>query len=124
MPIVTKLPEDLKIPVLLLALWAKTCPLYDDPVMYIYFPSVRNILTLTNTCVSSVDIKNALSLNIMHDLFILCQAVVSYINPYMSKEPINRLFKHPLECQRPIYRLCIKRRSSIDVTVYMTSPVE
>ena len=30
-------------------------------------------------------------------------------NPYMSKEPVFRLFKPPLEFQRPIYRLCVKR---------------
>ena len=30
-------------------------------------------------------------------------------NPYMSKEPTFRLFKPPLECQHPIYRLCVKR---------------
>ena len=36
-----------------------------------------------------------------------------HFNPYMSKEPICRLFKPPLECQRPIYRLCVKRHSSM-----------
>ena len=34
-------------------------------------------------------------------------------NPYMSKEPVFRLFKPPLECQRPIYRLCVKCHSSM-----------
>jgi hypothetical protein len=33
----------------------------------------------------------------------------------MSKEPIFRLFKPPLECQRPICRLCVKRHSSITI---------
>jgi hypothetical protein len=38
-------------------------------------------------------------------------------NPYMSnksyssKEPIFRLFKPPLECQRPIYKLRVKPHS-------------
>ena len=40
-------------------------------------------------------------------------------NPYMSKEPIFRLFKPALECQRPYYRLCID-----DVTVNITSQVQ
>jgi len=31
----------------------------------------------------------------------------------MSKEPIFWLFKPPLECQRPINRLCVKRHSSM-----------
>jgi hypothetical protein len=41
--------------------------------------------------------------------------LTQHLNPYMSKEPIFRLFKPPLECQRPIYRLCVKRHSSIIV---------
>ena len=45
-------------------------------------------------------------------------------NPYMSKksyfskEPIFKLFKPPLECQRPIYKLCVKPNAS------MTSQVQ
>ena len=34
-------------------------------------------------------------------------------NPYMFKEPVFRLFKPLIECQRPIYRLCVKRHSSM-----------
>ena len=44
-------------------------------------------------------------------------------NPYMSKEPVFRLFKPPLECQRPINRLCVKCLFIDDVTVNMTSHI-
>ena len=47
-----------------------------------------------------------------------------FINPYMSKEPIFRLFKPPLECQRPICRLLRKTSFIDDVRIYTTSQVQ